>query len=130
MSKTSPRSVQDVTNHSSGLTGGKSHVIFDLKFTRRGIKRWAIRYQYNMYRCSRCRAEMTIYARDSKYGPNLRAYVIYLLIEMRLSHRQAAEHIATVFKVNMLITKASEIKSTMASKYEATYRMILEQIAS
>lgn len=109
---------------------GKSHVVFDLKFTRRGIKRWAIRYQYNMYRCSGCRKEMTIYARDSKYGPNLRAYIIYLLIEMRLSHQQAVEHVATVFNVHILTTKASEIKSTMAKKYEPTYRMILEQIVS
>jgi hypothetical protein len=71
---------------------------------------------------------MTIYARNSKYGPNLRAYVIYLLIEMRLPHRQAAEHVATVFSVNMLTTKASEMKSTMAKKYEPMYRMILEEI--
>ncbi len=108
---------------------GKSHVIFDLKFTRRGIKRWAIRYRYNMYRCSACRREMTIYSSDSKYGPNLRAYVIYLLIEMRLSHQQAVDHVATVFNVNMLTTKASEIKSTMAKKYEPMYRTILEEIA-
>ena len=84
---------------------GKSHVVFDLKFTRRGIKRWAIRYRYNMYRCSACRTEMTIYSRHSKYGLNLRAYVIYLLIEMRLSHQQAVEHVATVFNVNMLTTR-------------------------
>jgi predicted RecB family nuclease len=109
---------------------GKSHVVFDLKFTRRGIKRWAVRYQYGRYRCGECRAEMTIYSRDSKYGPNLRAYVIYLLIEMRLSHQKAVEHVGTVFKVNILTTKASEMKSTMAKKYEPTYRMILEQIAS
>jgi predicted RecB family nuclease len=108
---------------------GKSHVVFDLKFTRRGIKRWAIRYRYNMYRCSACRTEMTIYSRDSKYGPNLRAYVIYLLIEVRLSHQQAVEHVATVFNVHMLTTKASDIKSTMAKKYEPMYRMILEEIA-
>ena len=29
----------------------RSQVIFDLKFTRRGIKRWTIRYKYNAYRC-------------------------------------------------------------------------------
>jgi predicted RecB family nuclease len=108
---------------------GRSHVIFDLKFTRRGIKRWSIRYRYNMYRCTSCRTEMTIYARDSKYGPYLRAYVIYLLIEMRLSHRQAAEHVATVFKINMLVSKASEMKATMAKRYEPMYQQILERIA-
>lgn len=36
-------------------------VNFDLKFTRRGIKRWAVRYRYNHYRCGACRAEMTPY---------------------------------------------------------------------
>src|SRR5262249_27233375 len=96
---------------------------------RRGIKRWVIRYQYNMYRCSSCRTEMTIYARESKYGTSLRVYVIYLLIEMRLSHRQAVDHVAAVFKVNMLTSKASEIKATMAKRYQPTYEMILERIA-
>lgn len=39
-----------------------SHVIFDLKFTRRGIKRWAVRYRYNNYRCAECKAQMTPHA--------------------------------------------------------------------
>jgi hypothetical protein len=108
---------------------GRSHVIFDIRFTRRGIKRWSIRYRYNMYRCSSCRAEMTIYARESKYGLYLRAYVTYLLIEMRLSHRPTVEHVATVFNVNMLVTNASEIKTTMAKTCEPVYHKILERIA-
>ena len=35
-----------------------SNVIFDLKFTRRGIKRYAVRYRYSQYRCGACGAEM------------------------------------------------------------------------
>jgi hypothetical protein len=69
-----------------------SHVIFDLKFTRRGIKRWAVRYYYNNFKCGTCRAQITPYAADSKYGQNLRAYIAYLLIEMRLSHEKIREH--------------------------------------
>jgi hypothetical protein len=38
----------------------RSQAIFDLKFTRRGIKRWTTRYKYNAYRCGSCRAERTI----------------------------------------------------------------------
>ena len=67
-----------------------SNVNFDLKFTRRGIKRWAVRYRYNNYRCGACKAQMTPYATDSKYGPNIRAYIAYLLLELRLSHRESA----------------------------------------
>jgi hypothetical protein len=108
----------------------RSHVVFDLKFTRGGIKRWVVRYRYNSYRCVACRAEMTIHRTETKYGENLRAYVAYLLIEMRLSQQKIAEHVATVFNVPILKSMVNDIKSAMATKYEPTYRRILEQIAS
>jgi transposase len=107
-----------------------SHIIFDLKFTRQGIKRWSVRYHYNNYRCGSCKAQMTPYTPDSKYGPNLRAYVSYLLIEMRLSHQKISEHVATVFNVPILSTMVNQIKRDTAKKYEDTYRAILRQIAS
>jgi len=107
-----------------------SHVHFDLKFTRRGIKRWAVRYRYNHYRCGACKAEMTPYVTDSKYGPNIRAYIAYLLLELRLSHSKVQEHIATVFDVTVLNTMVNTIKRAMAKKYEPTYRAILEQIVA
>lgn len=107
-----------------------SHVVFDLKFTRRGIKRWAVRYLYNNYRCGACKAQMKIYARDTKFGQSLRAYVTYLLIEMRLSHQKIREHVATVFNVSIITTMAHDMKEQMVKKYEPTYRRILEQIAS
>jgi predicted RecB family nuclease len=107
-----------------------SHVIFDLKFSRRSIKRWAIRYHYNNFRCGECKAQMTPYRADSKYGQNLRAYIAYLLIEMRLSHERVREHLATVFDVPMLGTMVNVIKQKIAQKYEPTYRSILAQIAA
>jgi predicted RecB family nuclease len=112
-----------------GRRGSGTHVLYDLKFTRRGIKRWAVRYRYNMYVCSECRAQMTPYLRNSKYGPNLRAFVVYLLIELRLSNQKAAEHVSLMFDVSMPKEIAHEIKSDMAEKYWPTYRGILRQIA-
>ena len=72
---------------------------------------------------------MTISPRNSKCGQNLRAYVIYLLIELRLSHQKIAEHLATVFDVPVIKSMVGDIKSAMSKKYEPTYRRILEQIA-
>ena len=106
-----------------------SRVVFDLKFTGGGIKRWVVRYRYNSYRCAACRAEMTTHPRATKYGPNLRAYVAYLLIEMRLSYQKIQEHLATVFNIPITNTMAHDMKGVMAMKYEPTYRRILEQIA-
>jgi len=107
-----------------------SRVVFDLKFTSGGIKRWVIRYRYNSYRCAVCKAEMTMHRRETKYGQNLRAYVAYLLIEMRLSHQKIREHVATVFNIKVTNTLANDMKALMASKYEPTYRRILEEIAN
>ncbi|NGO55901.1 TM0106 family RecB-like putative nuclease [Allomesorhizobium camelthorni] len=107
-----------------------SQTVFDLKFTRRGIKRWVVRYRYNSYRCGACKAEMTIYQRRSKFGQNLCAYIIYLLIEMRLSRQNIAEHVATLFNVSITASAVHNVKSAMARYYEPTYRWILEQIRS
>jgi transposase len=107
-----------------------SRVVFDLRFTRGGIKRWVVRYRYNSYRCAACKAEMTPHARATKYGENLRAYVAYLLIEMRLSLQKIREHVGTVFNIAITKAMANDMKAAMATKYEPTYRRILEQIAS
>ena len=107
-----------------------SRVVFDLKFTRGGIKRWVVRHLYNSYRCVACKAEITMHRRETKYGQNLRAYVAYLLIEMRLSHQKIREHVATVFNIPIITTMAHDMKEQMATKYEPTYRRIIEQIAS
>ncbi|MBR0797983.1 IS66 family transposase [Bradyrhizobium jicamae] len=105
-----------------------SHIVYDLKFTRRGIKRWAVQYHYSTYRCSECRAEMTIYSPDTRYGPNLRAFVIYLLIELRLSYQRAIEHVSSLFDVALPTSTAYDIKSATAKKYLPTYDGILRQI--
>jgi hypothetical protein len=66
----------------------------------------------------------------SKYGPTLHSYVIYLLIEMRLSAQKISEHITAVFNVPLFKAMVNDMKVSMAKKYEPTYRRILEQIAN
>jgi hypothetical protein len=111
--------------HDSGL-----QVVFDLKFTRRGIKRWAVRYRYKSYRCNECRLEVTIYSRRSKFGPNLQAFIVYLLIELRLSHQKAAEHASSLFDLPLMKTYVTRIKSGIAESYTPMYRSILRELAN
>jgi predicted RecB family nuclease len=107
----------------------KSRIIFDLRFTRRGIKRWTVKYWYHNYRCGACKADFTLFPRAPKYGQNFRAYAVYLLIEMRLSNQKIAEHIGTVFNVPITKSMVLDIKSELAKKYEPTYRSVIQQIA-
>ena len=107
-----------------------SHITYDLKFMRRGIKRWVVRYRYHRYRCSTCLAETSTYSRTPLYGPNLRAFVVYLMIELRLSNQKAAEHVSLLFDLPLDAPKAVHMKSAMAEKYAPTYRGILREIAN
>ena len=106
-----------------------SQVVHDLKFTRRRIKRWSVRYRYKEYRCRECRAGTNVYSRSSRYGLNLRAFVVYLLLELRLSNRKAVEHLSLLFDLSLDKHEAYRIKSAMAEEYLPMYRGILRQIA-
>jgi predicted RecB family nuclease len=109
--------------------GEMVRTIHDLKFVKGGIRRWVVLYRYRRHRCGNCRAEMTFFSRKSKYGPNLRAYVVYLVIELRLSNQKISDHLAHVFGVTILSSAVHEIKSEAARLYEPTYHSILRQIA-
>jgi hypothetical protein len=87
-----------------------------------------VQYHYCTHRCSECRAETTIYSQDSQYGPNLRAFFIYLLIELRLSYQKATEHVSSLFDVALPNSTAYEMKSDLAEKYLPTYHGILRQL--
>jgi predicted RecB family nuclease len=107
----------------------RSHVVYDLKFTGKGIKRWAVRYHYRVHRCSECRAEVLTYSRGLQYGQNLLAFVTYLMVELRLSNQLAANHTAALFGYPLKKYEAYNIKSRMAEKYKPTYHGLLRQIS-
>jgi predicted RecB family nuclease len=107
----------------------RSNVIYDLKFARKGVKRWAVKYRYGPYKCSECHAELTFYQRASLYGPSLRAFLVYLVIELLLSNRKAAEHASLLFDLRLTKSVVGQIKSQMAEKYAPTYQSILKQIS-
>src|SRR5277367_4020064 len=68
-----------------------------------------------------------IHSRDSRFGTNLKALIIYLLIELHLSQQKAAEHLS-LFGLSITKTDVKRIKSEIANKYIPTYRGILGQI--
>jgi Transposase IS66 family len=105
-----------------------SHVKFDLRFTRRGARQSNCQFRYHTYKCGICGSHTTPYKAGSKYGDSLRSYVMYLLIEMRLSHEKISEHISTIFKVPITHSNVADIKHEMARNYADTYESIAEHL--
>lgn len=108
----------------------RSSIVYDLRFSRNGVKRWVIKYHYAAYRCSSCRTEFTFYNRASQYGPGLRALLVYLVIELLLSNQKAADHVGTLFDLPITKSVVGNTKAQMAEKYTPTYLAILKQIAA
>ncbi len=106
----------------------RSNVVYDLKFSPTGVKRWVVKYWYAAYRCSKCHTEFTFFNRTSKYGPSLRAFLIYLVIELLLSNQKAADHAVVLFDLPLTKSVVGNIKAQMAEKYTPTYQAILKQI--
>jgi hypothetical protein len=52
------------------------------------------------------------------------------MIELRLSNQKVAEHASVLFGVPLKAPNAQYIKSSMAEKFEPTYRAILKQITN
>lgn len=110
-----------------------NRVLYDIKFSRHGLKRWIVKYIFNRYLCLRCRKSFTPENRcksKSKYGFDLKAYVIYQIIELRISQFAIVKTMNQLFDLNMDKTGSSinRIKSNVAQFHTETYEKILNKI--
>lgn len=116
---------QDIRAYSS-----VAKVIQDLKLTRTGIKRWIEKHEFQCYQCRQCNATFhrKRYLTQSKYGPELRNYVIYQLIELRLSQNAICKILNNLFGFGILARTVERFKSKAADAYRRTYRRLFRRI--
>jgi predicted RecB family nuclease len=110
--------------------GCQSQTVADLIISRKGIRRQITKYAIQRYRCGVCRTEMGVPRQNTSYGLSLRAYIIYLLIEARVSHKSISDHLKTLFDLVISPSRINDIKCFVANEYEALYRTILQSISS
>src|SRR5260221_8422137 len=70
------------------------------------------RSRYKVYRCREGHAQINIYSRGSRYGLNLQAFVVYLMIELRLSNQKV---------------RSEEHTSELQSHSDLVCRLLLEK---
>jgi predicted RecB family nuclease len=109
--------------------GCQSQTVIDLAFSRKGIRRQIVRQRVQRYRCAACREEMGPPRQKTRTGPHLEAYILYLMMEMRLSNSQIAKQIKDLFKIDVDKTFVHTTKERVANRLEPLYRRILKSIA-
>ncbi len=108
--------------------GRFTHTVYDLRFSATGIKRWIVRYLFNRYICRGCKRGFNALSRQSRWGRNLSAFVVYHVIELRLSQHSVARNLENLFALDVCVNTVNSIKARLAKDYETTYQAILGRL--
>ena len=110
-----------------------SKTVCDLKFMRHGLKRWITRYRFHRYQCQSCGAvfqpEETCWGKR-KFGSEITAYAIYLVIELRLPQMHVASKLNRLFGFNLDTSSIGRFKATAAANYKETYNTLLKGLCN
>ncbi len=110
--------------------GRMSQIVYDLRLSPAGIKRWVVRYSFPRYICWHCKATLQQYVHKDKYGVGLRAYLLYQIVELLLAQNAISKSIRQLFGLPLSRGSINRLKATQADRYEATYREILDRIVA
>jgi transposase len=110
--------------------GHLNHVIQDLRFSPAGIRRWVVRHYFYRYQCRNCKHGYNELPREERFGRNLKAYVLYQVIELRISQHAVGRNLGTLFGLRMSGNSVNCIKISAAKQYDTTYNDILRWIVA
>jgi predicted RecB family nuclease len=108
--------------------GRFSSVVYDLRFSSAGVKRWVVRRHFKRYQCRSCKNGYNELPRQERFGTHLKAYVLYQIIELRVSQHAVGRNLGVLFGLQMSATSVNCIKISATKQYQATYHGILQRI--
>src|SRR5262245_22598737 len=65
----------------------------------------------------------------TRSGRRLQGYIIYLMLEMRLSNSQITKHLLDLFGLKLTTTLVHQVKELTASQFKPLYESILNAIS-
>ncbi|MGE5443640.1 MAG: IS66 family transposase, partial [Ignavibacteriales bacterium] len=110
-----------------------SKIVYDLKLSRAGIKRWVVKYFFNRYICCQCQSTFLSQQRPwtaSKFGSGLVAYLIYQVIDLQIPQNTIAPSLNQLFGFHLDRSNINRQKSRAAQYYESTYEGILNKVVN
>ena len=111
--------------------GPMSKIVFDLKFSPMGVKRWVVKYRFNRQICWTCNKTFVSRNRPwgrSKFGAGLIRYFAFLTIDIQISRGAARKLLTQFFGLELPRESIGRLNRTAAKFYEATYKKILRSI--
>ena len=107
-------------------------LVYDLKFTRTGVKRWIIKYASQRSHCIGCGKTFysTLYPRNLRTGPSLASWAVYQHVALRLSFEDIALSLNDLFGYSYAGNVGQRAQSRLAEDYRVTVDQMLERLLS
>jgi hypothetical protein len=109
----------------------RPRVLWDVRFTRFGVRRWVVRFHFRLYWCASCDVRFGVpaeFSPKSIYGRNLVALIVYETIGLCVRQLTVGERINRLFGLELASSIVYELKTRAAEYYAETRERILAQI--
>jgi hypothetical protein len=109
----------------------RPNILYDIRFTRFGLRRWIVKYRFRYYWCVFCRERFgrpREFWPHSMYGRNLVAFIAYETIELCVHQEAAKEHVNRLFGFELSASMMHDFKTYAAEYYAETRQRILARI--
>jgi predicted RecB family nuclease len=113
------------------MNGRHSKLLYDLRFTTGGVKRWVSKYIIEHYKCSNCGISFTSDVYEwtrHRYGLQLLAYVIHNIIELHIPQMKLSGSMLKLFDYNVGQPTINRLKQRAAELYQGGYDEIKETL--
>jgi predicted RecB family nuclease len=112
--------------------GRHSKLLYDLRFTTGGVKRWISKYIIDHYKCRNCGMPFASDVHDRtrhRYGLQLLAYVIHNIIELHIPQFKLSGSIFKLFGYQMGQPTINRLKQRAAELYQDEYEEIKRMLS-
>ena len=109
-----------------------SKLVYDLKFTQTGVKRWVIKYFSERNLCLECRKTFysDSYPTDQKAGHTLASWSVYQHVALRQSFADVALSMNDIFGYAYSSKVGERSQARLAEVYRITVNKLLKQLIS
>ncbi|HYL74780.1 MAG TPA: IS66 family transposase [Bryobacteraceae bacterium] len=113
------------------MNGRHSKLLYDLRFTTGGVKRWISKYFIDHYKCSNCGKPFASDVHEwtrHRYGLQLLAYVIHNIIELHIPQMKLSGSMLKLFDYDIGQPTINRLKRRAAELYQGAYEDIKETL--
>jgi predicted RecB family nuclease len=107
--------------------------LFDLKFTKHGVKKWTIRKKFSWYYCFKCHRRFNSWdgaPSPSQYGHGLLSWCIYMNIVGGMNMNRVRKGLGDLFGLFVPPADVFRFKRSVKTLYESLYAEILQSLLS